>query len=191
MQLEKFKPWNWFKHEQSEAHGQLPIRQKPNEAYEVQHPVSAFMQLHRDMDRLMDQVFQRYSGFPGLQSERQPTLLGDLIGAGPQLGAVDISARDKQYSVTFNVPGLSQEDLSIERVDDTLVIRGQVADSQEQKDKHFYRLERTSGSFQRTLALPDDAVVEEIQASLKDGLLSLTIPRQESQPSNVRKIPIH
>ena len=63
-------------------------------------------------------------------------------------------------------------------------------EEKEDKDRHYYRIERNYGSFARTLSLPDDANADEIQANLKDGILKLTIPRHEGQHGESRKIAI-
>ncbi len=86
---------------------------------------------------------------------------------------------------------MSESDLSIEVKDDMLVIKGQKEAHSENKDKQFYRVERSYGSFQRTLSLPDDANADEINAELDKGVLRLQIPRRESvNKATAKQIPI-
>ncbi|UVW36324.1 Hsp20/alpha crystallin family protein [SAR92 clade bacterium H455] len=103
---------------------------------------------------------------------------------------VDISGDDKQYEIVLDAPGLSEEDLAIEVKDDVLTIKGEKEEKHEQGDKQFYRVERSYGSFQRTLSLPVDATTDGIKAKLTDGVLRLRIPRSQPQQSNVKHIAI-
>ncbi|MDR9467589.1 Hsp20 family protein [Marinospirillum sp.] len=75
--------------------------------------------------------------------------------------------------------------------DHTPFIRGEKRQENEEKDKHFYRIERNFGQFQRVLELPQDVDTEAIQAKMNKGVLTLTLPRKEAggQPQP-RKIEI-
>ena len=73
---------------------------------------------------------------------------------------------------------------------DVLTIKGQKEEYSENKEKQFYRMERHFGSFQRTLTLPGDAEKDEINASLKDGVLTLNIPRNQSKDKDIKRIAI-
>jgi HSP20 family protein len=79
---------------------------------------------------------------------------------------------------------LAESDLSLEVKDDVLTIKGQ-------KEEHYYRVERSYGWFQRTLALPDDAIGDEIKADLDKGVLRLEIPRCEIANQQVKRISIN
>jgi len=103
---------------------------------------------------------------------------------------IDVSGDDKHYEIKLDVPGMSESDLSIEVRDDLLLISGEKREDSEDKGKHYYRVERSYGAFQRTLALPDDANADEIDARLEKGVLRLEIPRRESSAQKVRRIDI-
>ena len=64
---------------------------------------------------------------------------------------------DKEYSITVEVPGVSEKDVKIEIVDNTMTIKGEKKQEKEEKEKDYYRVERSHGSFQRLLSLPEDA----------------------------------
>ena len=85
---------------------------------------------------------------------------------------------------------MKQSDLSLELKDDILVIQGKKETHNENKDKHYYRVEHSYGSFQRTLSLPDDAIADEIKANLDNGVLKLQIPRREGVATDVKRIAI-
>lgn len=192
MNLQKLNPWNWFKHEerQSPAEGYVPIKHDPEKAglaaapHGFMHPM---WQLHQEIDRLFEDAFRGF-GSPAW-SNRLPAL-GDG-SQGMFKPSLNVASDNGCYQVSVEVPGLSKDDVSIDVRDDMLIIQGQKQEEMENKDRHFYRVERSYGAFQRTLALPDDANADEITANLKDGVLTLTIPRREIAGANVRRIDIH
>lgn len=190
MNLEKFKPWNWFKHEEGDNGGrrELPVIRDRAPSPSLNSPAS-LLSLHHEMDRWFDEAFKSF-GIPSL-----PTGLGSIRSTGGGPGEfyrpqIDVSGDDNCYQISLDVPGLSEDDLSLELKDDVLTIRGQKEERNESKDRQYYRVERSYGSFQRTLALPDDADVDEIRASLDKGVLHLEIPRRSGTSSNVRRIAI-
>ena len=196
MNLQKLNPWNWFKHEESGKGGDHQIPVTRAEAGVVAAPVSypnTLLRLHREMDQLFDGVFNRF-GMPSIQSG-----LGFASPSAYQQSAdaangyrplIDVSGNETSYAITLDVPGLSESDLSIEVKGDALIIKGEKEESSEHKDKQFYRVERSYGSFQRTLSLPDDADIDAIKASLNKGVLSLIIPRREAADEDVKSISI-
>ncbi|NHN38413.1 Hsp20 family protein [Pseudomaricurvus alcaniphilus] len=194
MNLKKLNPWNWFKHEDRavEQSAQIPVRREeatramPSLWQGDQLPVQ---QLHQQFDRLFEDVCNAF-GMPSLGASvaRQPWSGTGLVGSyRPQ---IDVSGDDRQYEITLDVPGLGEDDLSIEVKGDVLMINGQKEEKNEHKDKHFYRVERSYGAFQRTLSLPADANADAIKANLKDGVLTLQIPRFEGEQEEVRRIAI-
>ena len=185
MDLEKLKPWNWFKHEEGGNGGtQIPLSRETAGQLE-QRPGGSLMSLHRDMDRWFDEAFRSF-GYPGLG----PKPLGDTKLAGFFRPQIDISGDDNCYEISLDVPGLTESDLSLEVKDDVLTIKGEKEERSEDKDKHYYRVERSYGSFQRTLALPDDANADEIKANLDKGVLRLEIPRRASKSEGAKRISI-
>ena len=195
MNLEKLKPWNWFKHEDNTVDNTTQIPMQHEEASRAplstwqqrgQHP---FVQLHEQIDRLFNDVF---SDFGMLSSRLAPTqygwpTMGGITAYRPQ---IDVSGDDKQHEITLDVPGLSENDLSIEINGDMLIVRGQKDETNEQQGKQFYSVERSYGAFQRTLSLPTDASANDIQANLKDGVLRLMIPRNQTEKNEVKRINI-
>ena len=186
MNLEKLKPWNWFKHEDSadSVSRQLPV------TYSQERPApDSLMRLHHEIDRWFDELSSAF-GMPSMAAgmgggERRGMGLGSLYR--PQ---IDVSGDNNSYEIKLDVPGMSESDLSIEVRDDVLLIRGEKQESNEDKDKHYYRLERSYGAFQRTLALPDDANADEIAARLDKGVLRLEIPRRATAAKEVKRIEI-
>ena len=180
MNLEKLKPWNWFKHEDGDKEQQVPVTRSEASAASRQSP-SLYTSTGLEPLLRIPQELERWFGYPFNQ---------DSPVFGNYRAMLDVSADDDQYEITVDVPGLAKPDLNIDVSNGTLIIRGSKEQETENSDKHYYRVERSYGAFQRTLSLPDDAVEEDIQASLKDGVLKLTIPRRELASNGGRKIEI-
>ncbi|WP_222937654.1 Hsp20/alpha crystallin family protein [Spartinivicinus ruber] len=104
--------------------------------------------------------------------------------------SVDISAKDIEYLISVEVPGVEEKDIKLEIKDHTLVISGEKKQEKEDKEEHHYRVERSYGCFQRVLAIPEDASTEEINASFKNGVLSITLPRRELPNRKAKQIEI-
>lgn len=190
MNIEKLKPWNWFKHEEGDNGGGKPVPVSRAQAESL--PTSgagSLMSLHREMDRWFEEAFKSFAMPPF------PSRLESAGGAGAKLPGfyrpqIDVSADNNRYEISLDVPGLSESDLTLEVKDDVLTIKGEKEERSEDKDKHYYRVERSYGSFQRTLSLPDDANADEIKANLDKGVLRLEIPRRASAEQEVKRIPV-
>lgn len=102
--------------------------------------------------------------------------------------SIDVSESDDEIVVKAEVPGVAPEEIDISVDDNHLVISGEKKQESEEKEKNYYRVERSYGSFRRSVALPSGVDVEKIKASSKDGVLSVSIPKGAGQKS--RKIEI-
>ncbi len=196
MNLAKLNPWNWFKHENNEANEAAQIPLTRNESASSQSNLSTLnhadplSRLHQQMDQLFDDVWNA-AGVPmQLRMPRHSALQNLTSGGSHYLPQLDISGDEKNYEVTLDVPGLSESDINIEVSGDVLTITGKKEEKNEVEDKQFYRIERSYGSFKRTLSLPDDVNVDEVSASLKDGILTLSMPRSAQQKKDARRISI-
>ncbi len=168
-------PWNWFKKEEE----QKQAGQGQHGLNPTGHPLS---RLHHDLDTLFEQMFQGVPQLSSLNGQRE-TWGGLLM---PQ---VDIGESPKDYTITVEVPGVQEKDIDLTLIDGTLTIRGEKRDEHEEKDKHYHRIERSYGSFQRILSLPTDADEHSVKAKFKDGVLTITIAKDPQAPP-VRKIAI-
>ncbi len=182
MKLEKLAPWNWFKKEEEQAGSSVPVR-RPETAMRRQDPLLA---AHEEIDRLFDS-FARGFGFPSLRLGRQ---LGSALEAAWLKPSLDLSATEKEYTVTVELPGVEQEDVELQLEGDTLMIRGEKKHEEKESKKDFYRVERSYGSFQRMLTLPQDADTDGIGARFEKGVLAITIPRNAAAPRSSRSIHI-
>ena len=134
-----------------------------------------FMSLQREIDRLFDD-FTR--GFPTFGNSK-----ADL------LPSMDVTETDKQIEITAELPGLEEKDVQINVADNLLTIRGEKKAEKEEKDKNYRLVERSYGSFERTLELPDGVNADAIQASIAKGVLTVTVPKPapaQSKTINVK-----
>ena len=120
--------------------------------------------LHGDIDDLFDSFFRGLDRpFAGYK-------------AWP---AIDVAEEDDAIVVRAEVPGCKAEDIDISVYGNTLTISGEKKLSEEKKEKGYYHVESTYGSFRRELTLPTDVDQDKIDATCKDGVLSITLPKAE------------
>jgi HSP20 family protein len=114
-------------------------------------------------------------------------LVGDLFRDWPQsaratgfVPAMDVSENDAHYTITVEIPGVRKDDVHVELRDDMLVIQGEKKSEREEKKERGRYVERSYGSFSRAFTLPSDADGDRLEASFKEGVLSVRIPRREA-----------
>jgi HSP20 family protein len=94
---------------------------------------------------------------------------------------VDLVEAEDHFVLKADLPGLSEGDVNIEVQDGTLTISGERKAEHEQREKGWYRIERSFGSFSRSLSLPDGVDPDRIQASFSHGVLEVRIPKPEER----------
>jgi len=135
-------------------------------AIERWHPFTELMSLRQAMDRLFEDSFVRPS--------HALTSLGEV--AAPVL---DIYQTPNEVVVKAALPGVKPEDVSIDVTGDTLTVKGKSKAEQEVKREDYLYQERRYGAFSRSVALPDGLKPDKAEATMEDGVLTLTIPKAE------------
>ncbi len=195
MDLKKLAPWNWFKREQETQQTTLPVRKaEPSGAVRetgepaLPAPFLPVVQLQREIDRLFNEAFRNVGlAWPSMTMPSLPA----PEWQGLLRPALDIHETETHYHIALELPGVEPKDVHITLDEDVLFIQGEKRHEQEYKEGQQHRIERTYGAFQRMLNLPDDADHDNIKASFKNGVLTLTIgKRTPSQPQRGRPIPI-
>jgi HSP20 family protein len=128
--------------------------------------------LHRDMDDLFSTFFGDWPVF----SERT---------VWP---AIDVADSENEIIVKAEVPGCKADDIDISVHGSTLTISGEKKAEEEKKEKGYYHLERSYGSFRREINLPGDVDPDRIEASCKNGVLTVTLPKSEGEKAVKVKI---
>jgi HSP20 family protein len=99
---------------------------------------------------------------------------------------VDVKETENEYHVHADLPGLAKEDVSISLEDGVLTIKGERKHAEKEKDENKYYAERYHGNFSRTLNLPSKVDEKKIKADLKDGVLSISLPKaEEAKPREI------
>lgn len=109
---------------------------------------------------------------------------------------VDVVTKPDSYCVTADLPGLTRNEVQVtlSESDHVLTISGERKRETSEKDGGYARIERTMGSFSRSLMLPDDIVHSDVQATMQDGILTVSVKRAVKQPPSKpvpRQIAIH
>jgi len=137
-------------------------------------PFEGLTSLRRELDRLFEHFF-----------ERGPLTMGD---GGMFEPAIEIADTNDSIMVKAQVPGVSKEDLHLDIMDDCLTLKGEIKDEETTEGKRFHRKEFRYGSFARTIPLPAAVKADQATAQLKDGVLTITIPKGEQ--AKMKQIPI-
>ncbi len=136
-----------------------------------------FMTLHREMNRLFDDVFRGF-GTAGLS----PLMEGRL--GWPKL---EVGETDKTLTISAELPGITEKDVQIEITNGVLTIRGEKKDERAAEGTHF--TERYYGAFERQIPL-DDIEEDKAEASFKNGVLTISLPKTENPRTRVKRIAI-
>jgi HSP20 family protein len=107
---------------------------------------------------------------------------------GSWLPAIDVSETDDEMIVRAELPGMVQEDIQLNLQENVLTLKGEKKKEEKEEQENFHRVERSYGSFSRNLTLPANVKAEQIQASFKDGVLLITLPKSEE--AKAKKIAI-
>ena len=130
-------------------------------------PLRELGALQTEMNRLFNTVFESPGGNGGTLRRWMPAM--DLLESG------------EHFVLRADLPGMSEEDVSIELEDTTLTISGERKIEHESGDEGFYRVERASGAFQRSLTLPKGIDPEAVTARFDRGVLEVRIPKPEER----------
>lgn len=143
---------------------------------EEQNP---FLALHREMNRLFDDALH------GFGSRTRNLMQGRFPWSWPR---VELSENDKELKVTAELPGLQEQDIQVELAGGALVIRGEKRMESESDGKLFS--ERFYGAFERQIPL-DGVQADRAEASFKNGVLTVTLPKSEEARQSVKRIPVN
>jgi HSP20 family protein len=141
---------------------------------------NSFDSLQREIDRVFD-TFAR--GWPGFGLPAATTAAAAAI-----MPRMDVTESASAYEITAELPGLEEKDVQINVTDNVLSIRGEKKAEKEEKDKNYHLVERSYGSFARSLELPAGVNIDAIQASIANGVLKVTVPKPA--PAQVKKVEV-
>ena len=147
-----------------------------------ERPYAPLYRLHDDIDRIFDGMMQNM--FDNWKSNE--TAMQNIVPA------MEVSSTSDAYCMTVELPGISPENVKLEAKENTLVLSAEkkAETTEENEQRKFHVQERSYGSIERSFTLPEDADVEQISASHKDGVLTICIPRKQPEEPKTRAIEI-
>jgi HSP20 family protein len=126
-------------------------------------PWSGLSTMKKEMDRMLDRFWE--GDFPPLP------VMGDWAPA------LDVSETKDAVMIKAEVPGMDASDIHLSLHDQMLTLKGEKRQEKEEKEEHFYRIERMYGAFVRTVRLPATVDGSKVTAGFKNGLLTVTLPK--------------
>lgn len=130
-----------------------------------------FSSFQDEMDRTLDRFFNRETSF-----------------GADWIPDIEIAETDSDIIVKAEIPGVDPKDIDISILDNILTINGEKKEEKEQKGKSFYRVERSYGSFVRTIDLPSPVKTDKVEAKARHGVLEIILPKMEK--SKIKKITV-
>ena len=124
-----------------------------------------FGNLQKDMERLFDRMGMAEWELPAMRT------LGDFT---PTL---DFAENKDAFVVKAEIPGMDPQDITVALENQMLTLKGEKRLEKEEKDEHYHRMERTYGTFARTVRLPIAVDGSKVTAAFKNGLLTVTLPK--------------
>jgi len=157
----------WRKREEKS----VPIRR------ESEQPIGL---LQRDFNRMFDEFFRGFG-------------LAPFRGFGEQWDMfsprVDVAERDKEIEVSLELPGMDEDDIDVTLSRDTLTVSGEKREESEDRGQNYYHMERSYGSFRRSIPLPAQVDENKAQATFKKGVLTISLPKTAKAQSR-KRIPV-
>ena len=149
MAVRTLVPWSWRRR-------RIPVRYvNRTPAYAVQ----------RNHNRLFDEFFNEFSHALGSSND---------AGFSP---SIDISETDTEIKIAAELPGLDENDVEVSLEDNVLTISGEKKAEHENEGENYYRVERSYGSFQRSVTLSHEVETDDIDAIFKNGVLTVVLPK--------------
>jgi HSP20 family protein len=169
--------------------GQRLARREPFSA--ADNPFRMLERVAQELDRVFDDFGVGHGwSHPRWSRGLPPT---PWRGTAAHLWAPDIEVyqRNKELVVRADLPGLKRDDIKVDVTENAITIQGERRHEEETERGGFYRSERSYGSFSRTIPLPEGAITDQAKASVKDGVLEITLPAPPDQVTRGRRLDIN
>lgn len=139
------------------------------------NPGNAPFETLRDLRQEVDRLFEGFCG----SSSKPWSSCRPAPGGRPFVPSVDVKETENDYLVSAEVPGMTREELDVEINPDSVTIKGERRQEQTRSGESYRYRESTYGSFQRVVPLPGPVRPDLATAVLRDGVLTLTLPKAE------------
>jgi HSP20 family protein len=139
-----------------------------------------FSNLHRQIDRVFDDFTQGgHWPFPGLSA-----------GNGKLTPRVNVSETEKEIEVTAELPGVEEKQIDVNLVGDMLTIKAEKQTEEEKTEKDYHLVERSHGKFERSMRLPCEVESKSVNATFKNGVLTIKLPKSPEVKAKTQKIAV-
>jgi HSP20 family protein len=145
-----------------------------------------FQALRSEIDQIFDNFGSGFWDRPFRSLARLERDFSKSISAP----AVDVAESDKAYEITAELPGLDEKNINITVANGGLTIKGEKREETEEKKKDYYVSERRYGTFERYFTLPDSVNADKIEATFKNGVLKVTLPKTEEAQKPAKTISV-
>ncbi len=133
----------------------------------IYDPFEEIRRLHEYIDRMFEDMIRVPVSYSNEMTFRAPPV--DVVDEGDKI------------RVVAEIPGVDKEDLDVRVFEDSVVIRAERKHEKERKDKGYYLKERSYSSYYRTIALPSPVIPEKAEATYRNGVLELVLPKKVPQ----------
>ena len=134
----------------------------------------------RELDSLQSDVSRVFDAFFG-------TRAGNGVARRRWVPAIDLVEEDEHLVLRADLPGLSEDDVNVEVKDGVLTVSGERRAEEKTEEKGYHRIERSYGSFSRSLSIPEGIDPEQVSAEFDNGVLEVRIPKpEERKPHRVQ-----
>jgi HSP20 family protein len=156
---------------------------KRSQKLAVRRPeADSIFQFNDDMNRMFENFFETPWSLRPFEAFES--------GFDSFLPRLDMSETDKDIKVTVELPGTDEKDIQLSLDDNVLTISGEKKSEKQEKSHNFHRMERSYGSFSRQVVLPVDVDENAVSAVFKNGVLNITLPKQQELLSQGKRIPV-
>jgi HSP20 family protein len=150
-------------------------------------------EVRRPLEHLREQVQSALDRWrPGRRGDDDVAIdarpLARVVFGGPPL---DVEETDDEVIVRAELPGLKADEFTVEATKDRLIIRGEKREEREERGWGFHRMERSYGSFMRTVALPGEVNPDKATARYRDGVLQVRLPKTEASKARHVRVEVH
>jgi HSP20 family protein len=168
MKMQDLIPVNWLKDEEG------VLKNKSLGFY------TPFHKMRKEMDHIFSDFLTNYHEFWPSSED-----VGSFFT--PRL---DIIETKDEYKISIDMPGVEEKDVEVSLDNGILKIIGKKEHEKETKDAKVHRIERSYGSFRKTIQLPDNVLKDKVEAHFKNGVLKVIIPKTEESKQEVKKIKV-
>ena len=143
-----------------------------------EHPLDVF---YRDFDRLFENFWRGFD-LPMFGRYEAPF--------GAMMPRMDVTEDEDRFRITVDLPGMDEKDVEVVLNDNVLTVKGEKAVKKEETEKPYAYMERSYGSFYRSIPLDVEVVTDKIEAIFDKGVLTIDLPKTAEAKKAFKKIPV-